>query len=268
MNRTGAVLAAAALLVLLAGSAGAASASTPGYADYQVVVAVQGQSKTFTVNETVAATSNPAYDNLILKFASGGWTLNYSRSVNSSDELSPFVPAISNQTFSWASGSGSVTANLVKNGTVPITFQGASDTLNSYSITGSVSANGSSAELQGGLTTFSSGLVDSAHFDLSFPTLETPAVEGLLTGLNSSSLSILNGLAAADLGVGTASLTVTLLSTSYPLNTASPSETARVASVGVGAGALVSALAVGLVVRRRGKHAQSAPETRPEHWVD
>lgn len=267
MDRMGVVLAAAALLVLLAGAVGTASASTPGYADYQVSISVQGQSKTFTVNETVAATSNPDHDDLILSFTSTGWTLNYSRSVNSSDDLSPFVPAVSNQTFGWIGARGSVTADLIKNGTVSVDFQGGSDSLNSYSITGSLSANGSTVGIQGALETFQSGLVDSARLDLSFPTIETSVVEGMLTDLNSSTLSVLNGLSTPGLGTGTATLAVTLLSTSYPLNTSSPSEIARVASVGIGAGALVS-LAVGLQVRRRGKHVQPEPEAKAEHWVD
>ena len=268
MSRLSVALSVFAALVLLVGTAGAAGAATPGFAVYRVVTTVQGQSNSFTVNETVAATSSPSYDNLILNFAWAGQTLNYSKSVNASDDLSPFIPSISNQTFSSTSASGTVTVNVLRNGTIPVQFQGASQSLTSYSLTGSLTSNGTDVTIQGALTTFQSGLVNSAGLTIDYPTIPAPALQGMLAGANSSSNPSGTGLASLPTTQGTVNVSITLLSTSLPLNAASPSSTARAVSVGIGAGAAVSALAIGLGVRRHNKQASPAPEDKPEHWVD
>jgi hypothetical protein len=256
MNRTGIVLSAAVILLFLTGAAGAASAATPGSVTYSVSISSGGSSFAMTVNETVATTSNPAHDNLILKVAEGGSTLNYSRSVNSSDVISPFLPAITNQSFSSTTGSRSITASITKNGSETIQFQGASYTLTSYSISGVVTLNASTVDVQGALTTFPSGLIDSASLHLSF------------TGLNASSV-LPSGIFAPSSTIPTSgTIRVSLLSTNLPLDSGTSSPAAQAASIGIGAGAAVSALAIGLGVRRHNKHSDAAPETKPEHWVD
>lgn len=268
MSRLSAALSLFAVLVLLAGAVGGASAATPGFAAYKVAITADGQTNSFTVNETVSVTSNPSYDNLILGVVSAGQTFNYSRTVNASDDLSPFIPSISNQTFSSTSGSSTVKVNVLKNGTIPLGFQGTSYTLTSYSLAGSLSSNGTVVTVQGALTTFQSGLVNTAAVTVDYPTLSASAQQGIDLAGNSSSFPFAAGLASLPSTQGTLSISVTLLSTSLPLNASSPSSTARVVSVGIGAGAVVSALAIGLGVRRHNKHAAPAPEEKPEHWVD
>ena len=105
MKTAEAVLPALALAVLLLGAAGTASAATPGYAVYSVQLSSMGTSHAITVNESVSATSNAGYDKLILSVVSGNSTFSYSRSINSSLEVSPFLPSVTNQSFSYASGS-------------------------------------------------------------------------------------------------------------------------------------------------------------------
>lgn len=268
MSRLSAALSVFAVLVLLVGTSGVVSAATPGFAMYNVVTTSQGQSHSFTVNETVAATSSPSFDKLILDFAWSGSTLNYSRTVNASDDLSPFIPSITNQTFSSSSASGTVAVSVVKNGTVTLQFQGGSHSLTSYSLSGSDSSNGTVVSFQGALTTFQSGLVNSASLTVNYPTVSTSSLQGMLAGLNSSSNPFGTGVASLPTVQGTVNVRVTLLSTSLPLSASAPSSTARVVSVGIGAGAVVSALAIGLGVRRHNKHAAPAPENKPEHWVD
>ncbi len=266
MSRLFAALSIFAVLVLLAGTAGVVSAATPGFAMYKVVATSNGESQALTVNETVAVTSNPSYDNLILNLASGGQTLNYSRTVNASDDLSPFIPSISNQTISEKSGSNSLTLNVLKNGTTPLQFQGGSYTLTSYSLTGSISYNGTIVTIKGALTTFQSGLVNSASLTITYPAIQVPGIQG--ESANSSSFPFGTGFAPVSATQGTLNVSVSLMSTSLPLNASSPSATARVVSVGIGAGAVVSALAIGLGVRRHNKQAAHVPEDKPEHWVD
>ena len=99
MKRTEAFLPALALLALLIGSVGTASAATPGYAAYDVQYTFMGTSHSIVVNESVSATSNTKYDNLILSVSTGNSTFTYSRSINSSLEISPFLPSITNQTI-------------------------------------------------------------------------------------------------------------------------------------------------------------------------
>ncbi len=75
MKRTEAVLPALALAVLLFGAVGTASAATPGYAAYSVQVSYMGTTHAITVNESVSATSNAKYDQLVLSVVSGNSTL-------------------------------------------------------------------------------------------------------------------------------------------------------------------------------------------------
>ncbi|MDG6925618.1 MAG: hypothetical protein JRN09_03600 [Nitrososphaerota archaeon] len=266
MNRLRVVLAAVALTVFLAGAVGTASAATPGSATYRIQTSGQGSAFSMTVNETIASTSNPSYQDLIVKVAAGGSTFNFSRSVNSSDAISPFLPAVSNQTFGYSSAKGSLTVSLVKNGTESLQFQGAARTLTSYSLSGAASANGSSVTFEGALAAFQSGLVYSAALHLSFTIQPASISQGALAGLNASALP---GTSSTQGPVtGSETVQVTLLSTNLPLDAGSSSPAAQAASVGVGAGAVVTALAVGLGVRRHNKHSETVPEAKPEHWVD
>lgn len=254
MRKGETALLAVALVALLGGGVGLASAATPGSAVYSIHLASSGQSHSLTVNETVAATSSPSSDTLILKIAAQTWNLNYSRSINSSSDVSPFIPSITNQTFSYGSGANSVTISVVENGTLSINFQGHQYTLTSYSLSASGVDNGSSIAITGALTTFPSGLVQSLRLSsngLSLPASEIPNVPANVTS-----------------SAGPVSVSATLLSTSLPLTADSPSTVGQDASIGLGAGAAASALALGLGVRHRGKSKAAAPQQNPEHWVD
>jgi hypothetical protein len=267
MNRTAIVFSSVALLMLLVGGVGTAGAATPGFAVYKVQLNSQGVTDSLTVNETVATTSSPSYDNLILSIVTASWNSSYSRSINSSSDVSPFVPSITNQTFTYGSATGSLSATIVKNGTIPLQFQGASYSLTSYSLNTKAVYNGSTSTDQGALSAFPSGLVYSAALKVTYPSLLAAGLQGLLGGLNSSSIAI-NGFGSSLPGPVTASIGVTLLSTSLPLKSSSASAAAQVVSIGIGAGAVVSALAIGLGVRYGSKNKTSLPEEKPEHWVD
>ena len=258
MNKPAATLSGLALFVILASGLGTVGAATPGYAVYQVQVSSMGFSHSLTINETVAATSNPAEDNLILHLVSGNLTLAYSRSINSSDFISPFLPAITNQTFTYAYNGSTVSASIIKSGAGQVQFQGGSHGLTVYSLSASATVNGSRYSAVGTIAAFQSGLVEQVNLTASIPITNF----AVLGGGNSSGVSPAIGSSVQ------ANLLVTLLSTSLPLSTGTPTGAAQTATAGVGIGVAASAVAIGLGVRRHNRHSDPSPEVRPEHWVD
>jgi hypothetical protein len=224
----------AVLFLIIVSTAGTALASPSGFAAYSVQVNSRGSSRNLTVNESISPTSNAGFDRLILKVASGSWNFNYSRSVNSSLDLFPFVPAISNQSFSYSSGSSRVSADVTQNGTLSVSFQGKTYQLTSLSFRASFSTSNHTGSLAGVLYAFPSGLVYS-----------------LRTSFNA-----------------TTSFSATLQSTSLPLNAAaSSSSAAQIASAGLGAGAVLSVVGLSLGVRSRRRKGQPAG-AKPDYWVD
>ena len=261
MNRTAVALSALALFLVLAGGAGTAGAATPGFAVYKITGSVMGISHSLTVNETVAATSSPANDQLILRLVSGNLTLSYSRSINSSDMVSPFIPSITNQSFSFSYGASTVSASIARSGTSQIAFQGSQRTLTDYSLSADSAVNGTANSVSGTISTFQSGLVYSVVLNTTMP---AGAFENQAAGM-----SIPVGLAISTAAQAIpVSLSVTLLSTSLPLNASSASASSQIVSAGIGVGVAASAIGVGLGVRRHSKHNEAPQETKPEHWVD
>jgi len=281
MNRAETVLPTLALAALLLGAVGTAAAATPGYAAYSVQVSYGGTTHSLVVNESVAATASASQDRLAVGIVYEGSDLNYSRSINSSADVSPFLPAISDQSLSYASGSTTATVSVTKNGSDPVQFHGSSYTLTSYSLAADLTANGTSQTIAGAVAAFPSGLVYSVKLAAQVPGLGGLAGLGEqnftipgLAGLPGESLQIpgLNstmGLGSL-LGLSTESevtLTVTLLSTSLPLTGPGSSAAAQAASVGIGAGAVVSVLALGLGVRHR-RRSTAAQGPKPDYAVD
>jgi hypothetical protein len=273
MKRTEAFLPAFALVALLIGSVGTASAATPGYAAYSVQYSFMGVSHSITVNESVSATSNAKYDNLALTVDTGNSTFSYSRSINSSLQISPFLPAITNQSFSYASGSSTVSLSVKQNGSAPLQFHGKTYSLTSYAVAAAYKANGTTGSLSAAILAFPSGLVYSVKVSAPIPSL--PVLQGLgaagiaIPGLggNESSLSTLIPQLPTLAPTGTVTLAFTLLSTSLPLAAATASPVEQAASIGIGAGAVVSVLALALGVRYRHRH-QAEAQTKPEYSVD
>jgi hypothetical protein len=231
-----------------------------------------GFTRTATVNESISATSNPHVDTLVLGVVSGTTELNYSRSINSSLDISPFLPTITNQTFSYSSGSVSASLAVMMNGTVQVNFHGGSYKLTSFALSATVKANGTSETVKGALETFPSGLIYLVRVSGALPAM--PSSEGLALQnftLPVLSSGLLGGVATPELAAnstsGTFSISLTLLSTSLPLTDPVASPVEQVASIGIGAGAAASVLALGLGVRRR--RARMAEEkAKPDYAVD
>jgi hypothetical protein len=265
MKKTEAVIPVLALLALLIGAVGTVSAATPGFAAYSIQVSSMGVSHEIVVNASVSATSNAGYDKLVLGIVSGSTDLNYSRSINSSDDISPFLPAVTNQSFTYHSNGASLTLNIMKNGSVPLQFQGGNYKLASYALSATVQRNGTSKTISGTLLAFPSGLIYSVSFSVPLSEMLGLPTQGIAIpgyGAGSNPFESLAGLPT-----GTATLSLTLLSTSLPLAGPSSSTTEQAASIGIGAGAAVSVLALALGVQYKKKH---EPEelTKPEYAVD
>jgi len=274
MKRISVPLSSIAALALVMGLAVAAAGATQG----TVVYRVQGSSLmsgptssststpasgSYTVTETVSPGSNASIDTLLLAVAGGAGNFSYSRSINSSTLVQPFLPAIANQSFTYGANGTSVAATIARNGTVPLTFQGKSYSLASYAYSLELSFTMPSL---GGLNITGLGPMSGLLQGQISSALPSSNQTTKLTG---SILAFPSGLVYSVAGSvpGLASFSITLLSTTLPLNAGAASAATQVASIGIGAGAIVSALALGMGVRHR-RQKQENVERRPDHWVD
>ncbi len=233
MRKARNLLSAIAAISLLAGFIGVASAATPGYAIYEFQISAHNVSKSLTVNETVTQTSKVGFDKLLLSVTTPTSNFTYSRLVNSSSMLQPFLPTVTNQTFSYATNRTSISVKLTQNGSAPVTFQGSSYTLVSYSFSAEYSLRNFTGNAKGSLFTFPSGLIYSLR-------------------------EVFNGAST---------LVVTLKSTSLPLTVGAAAPGVQIASVGLGAGVAASAVVIGLGVQIR-RRKNRVIDKKPEYWVD
>jgi hypothetical protein len=233
MRKRQLILSTLAAVMLAAGLVGAVSGATSGFAAYSAQFSTHGVSKSFTVNESVTQTSKPALDRLFISVTSPSSNFTYSKFVNSSMMIQPFLPAVTNQTFSFGSNKTSVSIRLTQNGTAPLAFQGSTYTLTSYAFSAHFSARNRTGSAKGTLHAFPSGLIYSVREDFN----------------------------------GTSTLLITLTATSLPLTAGAAAPAVQVSSIGVGAGVAVSALALGLGVQIR-RRKNRIVEKKPEYWVD
>ena len=221
-----------ALVALLLVSSAAASQSTKGFVTYQVSLTSPKGQHSVLVTETIGPSSKAGYSDLILQIFGKQQNLSYSRFVNASDNLFPYLPSIASRSFDYSNGTKySIHVNLTSSGTTMVTFKGSQYALSvlAISISGSY-----------GLRTFrANGTVDTFPSTLVY---------------------------SASLGNGTAGVEAVLQATDLPLNQPT-SQAATAAYVGAGVG--IGALALGgvFLIRRRTKKVESREE-KPLHWVD
>lgn len=226
------VLFGAIMILGLAPLAYASPASSSGYVAYTVQVTSNGRQMTATANETITPGPRANQSIISLAISSASSNLTYSRFVNSSLALFPYLPAISNQNFTYSGKSYAVSARIARQGTAQVNFQGKAYTVADYAFSAALTSNGSTRSISGSLETFPSDLVYSVS-------------------------SQFNGTA----------VTATLVSTSLPLTATSSSPAVQVASGGLAISAAVAAVALGLGVRWRRKQ-KTEVAAKPEHWVD
>jgi hypothetical protein len=232
----GLLLAAVSLLAVLplAQAAVTTGSSSPssGFASYGVQVTQNGTTRSVSVNESVTPASSPGNSILFLTVPAASINFTYSRVVNSSLTLFPYLPAISNQNYTYSGSSYSVAAKISQQGASQVTFQGKAYTVTNYAFSASiVSANGSKT-ISGSVSAFPSDLVY-------FVSAQT----------------------------NNASVTATLTSTSLALSADAGAPALQAASAGIGISLAVGAVALSLGVRMKRKQSPAGP-SNPDHWVD
>lgn len=218
--------------MLLIGSSAFAVQPSTGFATYSISVVSPKGVHSVLINETVSPSTKAGYSDLVLQLLGGEQNLTYSRLVNASESLFPFLPSLGTQSFDYSNGTAySVHLNVTTSGTTPVMFKGGQYNLNVLTVSAAASFGGRSVRTNGTVETFPSTLVYSA-----------------------------------SLGNGTARLQALLQATDLPLVSTPPqTTTAAYIGAGVGIGALV--LGGAFLMRRREKKAEKQG-VKPLHWVD
>jgi hypothetical protein len=208
------------------------SAASSGYVVYSVHASFNGSQRSFSVNETVSPSLSHGESILSLAVESASTNLTLSHLINSSLTVFPYMPVVTNQSYTYRNDSYSITARITQAGSSQVNFQGVTYTLSDYAFYANFTRGQSSRNAGGDLSVLPSGLVYSVS------------------------------LLSEDTTV-----TAVLVSTSLPLQASSAAPDLQVASVGVGASVAAAAVALSVGVRtRRKKKPEAAP--KPDHWAD
>jgi hypothetical protein len=220
------------MVALLLASSAAAARPTGGYATYSMSFTSPLGEHSVLVNESVTPSARVGFSDLVLQVFGGTQNLTYSKLVNASENLFPYLPSVGTQSFEYSNGTTySVRVNVTTSSTATVAFAGGQYALNVFDISVSASYGTRNIETNGTLETFPSTLVYSA-----------------------------------SVGNSTAMLRVVLQATDLPL-TASSTQMSSAVYVGTGLG--IGAIAVGgaLMIRHREKKTEKQGE-KPLHWVD
>ena len=218
--------------VVQAASTASSSSPSSGYAAYNVQATFNGTTRAASVNESVTPSSSPGESIILLTVEGTQSNFTYSHLVNSSLTLFPYLPAISDQNFSYSGKSYTVAAKISQQGTSQVTFQGKAYTLTDYAFSADVSSANGSQTIAGTVSAFASDLVYS--------------------------------VAAQANGTR---VTATLTATSLTLSTAAAAPALQAASAGIGLSLAVGAVALSLGVRMKRRQSPAGP-SNPDHWVD
>lgn len=151
----------------------ASPGQSSGYVQYKVTIAdpdFPTSPTSATVNYSVAPTGQAGFVDITLALSSAMTNFTYSKAVNSSSlpEIFPYLPGLTNQSFSYQTQGVSITANLVNAGQVTVSFNGTSYQATNYqaSITASNASSAQSFSASGTVTSMPSGLINSAQLTL------------------------------------------------------------------------------------------------------
>jgi hypothetical protein len=184
------------------------------------------------MNESVTPSSNPGKSILFLSVEATSGNFSFSRVVNSSSTLFPYLPAISNTNFTYGDKSRSVTAKILQQGTSQVNFQGKMYSLTDYTFSANIISAKGSQTISGNISAFPSDLVYS-----------------FASQINDTRVSL------------------SLTSTSLALSTTSAAPAVQAASAGLGISLAVAAVALSLGISHRRKHRPEG-SSKPDHWVD
>jgi len=232
----GLVLAAVSLLALVplvqATSTTSSSSASSGYVTYSVQATYNGTARSASVTENVAPDSTLG-DSIVQLTVEGTMSnFTYSHVVNSSLTMFPYLPAISNENYSYTRNSTTVTAEISQHGTSQVTFNGTPYTLSDYAFSAQVTSTNGTDTITGTVSAFPSDLVYS------------------VTAQGTSS-----------------SASATLTATSLALSTGAAALPLQAASAGIGLSLAAGAVALSLGVRWKRKQGASGA-SKPDHWVD
>ena len=191
-----------------------------------------GTTRAASVTENVAPDSITGESIIQLTVEGTASNFTYSHVVNSSLTMLPYLPAISDQNYTYSGQSYTVAAKISQQGTSQVTFEGSSYTLSNYAFSADVTSANGSQTITGTVSAFPSDLVYS-----------------VTAQANSTSVSS------------------TLTATSLALTAGAAALPLQAASAGVGLSLAAGAVAISLGVRAKRKHAP-AGSSKPDHWVD
>jgi len=222
-----------AVLILLATPAVFASQPNQGFAAYEVTATLPSGQHSVLVNESLFPTNKAGFSTLVLQLIGEEQNLTYSRLVNTTTNLLPYLTNLPAKSFGYSNGTKySVQGNVSSSGTMTTTFRGSKYTLNVYSLAIHLSYGNTSVNAQGTVETFPSALVYSVSAS----------------------------------GSGNFEVQALLQATNLPLADPSP-QTTTASYVGAGIGVGGIALAAALLARRKDRKVRTQ-EQKPMYWVD
>ncbi len=208
------------------------SAPSSGYVAYSIHAVQNGTARDVSVNESVTPSTTAGKSILLLAVKAASTNFTYSHTVNSSSTLFPYLPGISNESYSYSGKSYTVTAKITQQGSSQVTFQGKAYTVTNYAFSATIVSKNGTQTITGTVSAFPSDLVYSVSAQTS-----------------------------------KASLSATLTATSLSLNTPAAAPALQAASAGLGISLAVGAVALSLGVRMKRKQGSAGP-SKPDHWVD
>jgi len=185
-----------------------AATPTSGYVQYSITIGSQGSSstmKTVNVTESAQSTGQSGFVALTVALSSNMLNFSYSKDVNSSSlpEIFPYLPGLTNQSFSYQVRGISISASITNAGGSQVIFGNESYQATNYqvSLSATNSTNGNSVSASGNIVSMPSGLVDSFQFMIN----GTTSVNAKLLSTNlplTDPPDNVNTLGASMLGVG------------------------------------------------------------------
>jgi hypothetical protein len=211
-----------------------AAQASQGYVAYRLVATGPTNSYTVTLNESVEPSHQPNLSVVTLSLFSNNWNLSYSRTVNSSIQLFPYLPTLANQSIAYSYKGYSIRLSLQRSGTNEVSFNGEQYQVTNYEFFASINSTTHIFGAAGNVSTMPSGLIYSVN-------------------------AVFNQ---------TEVISFQLIATSIPLN--DPASLTRTTAMTAAGMVSVAAAAVALPwgIRRRKRPTEPPMGSKPLHWVD
>src|ERR1035437_1635890 len=127
------------------------SYSASGYAAYSIQANMNGTTRAVSVNESITPSSSVGESIITLAVQGTSSNFTYSRMINSSSALFPYMPGISNQNYSYTSKNYTMTARISQQGPSQMSFQGKPYTLTNYMFWADISSTNGSKTIIGSI---------------------------------------------------------------------------------------------------------------------